>query len=41
MNVANTLKMRGYGVQFEHDSIGEHYVALYLDDVEVKKYYCE
>lgn len=37
-NVASILKTKGFGVQFEHDKDGEHYVALIVDGEEVCLY---
>ena len=35
MNVAEQLKELGFGVQLQHDEVGEHYVELIVDGVKV------
>lgn len=35
MNVAQGLADNGYGVQFEHDEAGEHFIVLCVDGKEV------
>lgn len=35
MNIAEQLKELGFGVQFQHDDVGQHYVELIVDGVQV------
>jgi hypothetical protein len=35
MNVAEQLKKLGFGVQLQHDNVGQDYVELIVDGVQV------
>ena len=35
MNIAEQLKELGFGVQLQHDDVGQHYVELIVDGMQV------